>query len=181
MRQLIKTIRAEVGEFSELTTFEKCLLSGAAAVRKNAQAPYSKYWVGVALHNGKGGTTVFGCNVERCNWTQTTHAAQNAIDNLVALLGPAKSKVEVVALVAAPANQEIILPPEKITEPLTAIEQIIVPCGHCLQIIWENCWKDPNVKLIGLAQNGEVTRTTMGDAFPIPFGPEHLGVDYSLL
>ncbi len=175
MRTLTKAVQAAVGSFSELTATEQRLLTAAAAVRKNAQAPYSNYWVGVAILSARG-TIHVGCNVERCSWTQTSHAEQNALDSLVADLGPAKA--EIVALVAAPANTDVAIPPRETGGGLTAIEQVPVPCGHCLQIIWENCLQDPGVKLIALAANGEVVSTTMGDALPMRFGPEHLGVDY---
>jgi len=176
MRELTKLVSARVGKFSELTKEEQNLLIAAAKVRNNTQAPYSNYWVGVAVLSQKG-TVYLGCNVERCSWTQTSHAEQNAIDSMVADLGPTKS--EIIALVAGPAGISIDIPPKGESEPVSTIEQVPVPCGHCLQIIWENCLQDPNVKLIALMANGEVASTTIGDALPMRFGPEHLGVDYS--
>lgn len=176
MRELKKVIRAFVGEFCELTEEEQKLLKAAASVRENAQAPYSNYWVGVVILSNRGSMHI-GCNVERCSWTQTTHAEQNAIDSMIAKLGPAK--VEYVALVAASANTKVELESQKIAKQLQSIEEVPVPCGHCLQIIWENCFQDPSVKLIALAGNGEVVLTTIGDALPMRFGPEQLGVDYS--
>ena len=176
MREITKVIRASVGKFSELTDKEQSLLKAAASVRENAQAPYSNYWVGVVILSNHGSVHI-GCNVERCSWTQTTHAEQNAVDSMVAKLGPAK--IECVALVAAPANTKVEFEPQEIAKPLQSIEEVSVPCGHCLQIIWENCFRDPSVKLIALAGNGEVVRTTIGDALPMRFGPEDLGVDYS--
>lgn len=175
MRELTKTVKALIGEFAELTEEEQNLLRSAAKVRLNAQAPYSHYWVGVAVLSQKG-TTHFGCNVERCSWTQTTHAEQNAIDSMVAELGP--TKIEIVALVAAPAGASIVIPSQEIKEPISSIDEASVPCGHCLQIIWENCLRDPHVKLIALTESGGVISTTIGDALPMRFGPEHLGVDY---
>lgn len=175
MRELTKTIRASIGEFSELTAEEQDLLRAAAKVRLNAQAPYSKYWVGAAVRSQKG-TVHVGCNVERCSWTQTTHAEQNAVDSMVAENGPVK--VVAVAIVAAPAGVPVVLPPERKGVFVSTIDDVPVPCGHCLQIIWENCLRDPNVRLIALTKGGEVVSTTMGDALPMRFGPEHLGGDY---
>lgn len=176
MREIKKTVSAKIGDFSELQPDEQNLLLKAAEARLHAQAPYSNYWVGVAIRSARG-TTHFGCNVERCSWTQTTHAEQNAIDNMVAELGP--TKVEIVALVAASANTIVQIPPQKDDKSIFCIEEVPVPCGHCLQIIWENCLRDPQVKLIALTANGEIVSTTMGDALPMRFGPEDLGVDYS--
>jgi cytidine deaminase len=176
VRELKKVVRAKIGEFSELRPEEQNLLRKAAEARLHAQAPYSNYWVGVALRSTRG-TVHFGCNVERCSWTQTTHAEQNAIDNMVAELGP--TKVEIIALVAGPANADVKIPPQRTAKSISCIEEVPVPCGHCLQIIWENCLHDPQVKLIALTANGEVISTTIGDAFPMRFGPEDLGVNYS--
>ena len=149
------------------------MLHAAASVRENAQAPYSHYWVGVAvLSNGR---YYRGCNVERASWTQTSHAEQNAIDSMVAALGP--SKIEALSLVAAPENVKRIFPPVK-TGIARAIEEIPVPCGHCLQIIWENCFQDPDVRIYSLMSSGEIGVITVGNAFPLRFGPEHLGVYY---
>jgi cytidine deaminase len=175
MRELTKTIRASVGNFSELSKQEQDLLRSAGEVRINAQAPYSNYHVGVAILS-QDGTVHLGCNVERCSWTQTSHAEQNAIDSMVAKVGP--SKVRTVALVGGLKWTPVAFPPTEITNQISSIEQVPVPCGHCLQIIWENCFGDPNVKLIALTAGGEVVSTTIGDAFPMRFGPADLGVDY---
>lgn len=175
MRKLTKIISAKAGDFSELSLIEQELLRKAAEARLHSQAPYSKYWVGAAVQSAKN-TIHIGCNVERCSYTQTTHAEQNAIDSMVAALGPAK--IAAVALVAGPAGSIIQLPPQQPLKPISLIRHVPVPCGHCLQIIWENCYGDLRVKLIALASNGEVVRTTIGDAFPMRFGPNDLGIDY---
>ena len=118
-----------------------------------------------------------GCNVERGSYTQTTHAEQNAIDSMVADRGA--GKLITVALVGGPETIVYKFPPKKTDESITEIEDVPVPCGHCLQIIWENCHNDPNVRLLALARNGEVVLTTIGDAFPMCFGPADLGIDYT--
>lgn len=177
MREVGKVVRAKAYDFDELSNTEKALLVTAAMAREKAQAPYSKFKVGAAVISGRK-TVHSGCNVERCSWTQTTHAEQNAIDSMVADQGPVK--VTMVAIVAGPAKVSIELPPskkKKIPNPFSFIE-VPVPCGHCLQIIWENCFNDPYVKLMGLTSNGQVTITTIGDALPMRFGPADLGVNY---
>ena len=175
MKELKKTSRVLLYNFAELSGAGQELLYKAAKVRVNAQAPYSNYQVGVAIIS-KGGSIHVGCNVERCSWTQTTHAEQNAIDSMVAANGSAK--ILMLALVAAPAGQSVKLPPKVGHNPITELQDIPVPCGHCLQIIWENCYGDPNVELLALTANGEVAITDMGSALPMRFGPNHLGVDY---
>lgn len=95
---------------------------------------------------------------------------------MVAELGPAK--IRCIALVGEPEGTDTSLPPKRITRRISSIEEVPVPCGHCLQIIWENCFEDPNVELIALTPGGEVISTTIGDAFPMRFGPADLGVRY---
>jgi len=76
------------------------------------------------------GTIYTGCNVERSTYTQTTHAEQNATDNMVAAEGPAK--IVAMAIVGAPERADI-----------WNVERFACfACGHCLQIIWENCLAD---------------------------------------
>ena len=174
-----KKIRAGIFEPEELSPKIKQLFEYAIEVRKNAQAPYSNFYVGVAVVSGEG-IIYSGCNVERASWTQTTHAEQNAIDSMVAYEGP--SKIKALALVAEPKDKKITLGSKSgEKQKQLSIEDIPVPCGHCLQIIWENCFDDPSVPLFGLLPNGKISQTTIGDALPMRFGPTDLGVDYSRL
>lgn len=178
MKTLKSVASASLFNFKNFVEIGQRLISEAARVRLNAQAPYSNYWVGVAILSNSNSIHT-GCNVERCSYTQTSHAEQNAIDSMVAKEGSAK--IEIVALVAAPAGQLVELPPKVGDKPVTELCDVPVPCGHCLQIIWENCYGNPNVELIALTTNGEVAVTTIGDALPMRFGPNHLGVDYANL
>lgn len=162
-------------DWDELSDIQIELLKQAARARLNAQAPYSHYFVGVAILSGSG-KIYRGCNVERCSWTQTTHAEQNAIDAMVAEEGP--SKIIKLGLVAAPDNVQITLPPHRDGSHITP-DQVPVPCGHCLQCIWENCFNDKNVELLALCPNGQIAITTIDSAFPFKFGPADLGVNYS--
>lgn len=175
-----RTITGHIGVFSDLDKIVKEMFCVAIVVRKNAQARYSNYHVGAAVQSQKG-NIYGGCNVERASWTQTTHAEQNAIDNMVSKEGPVK--LVRLAIVAAPANLKIIFPYPSVVANSRKIrqvrfEEIPAPCGHCLQCIWENCQGDGKVELYGLLPTGEVTMITMDNAFPLKFGPEDLGVKY---
>jgi cytidine deaminase len=174
VENISKKVHISVGNFSELTEQEQKLFEYAAQVRMNAQAPYSNYFVGVAVLSDQD-TIHVGCNVERCSLTQTTHAEQNAIDSMVAALGP--SKIKSLAVVAAPAHVEVDLRAQK-KSPRPALESMAWCCGHCLQIIWENCFGDTTVKILSLLPNGEVAAATIGDVLPIHFGPENVGIVY---
>lgn len=172
MRKIAREVSVIIKDYSELSQDEKELLLAAQTARASAQAPYSKYWVGAAVRSNHG-TIHTGCNVERCSWTQTTHAEQSAVDRMVGVWGPAK--VMAVAIVGAPKGEASFHAKKKTRD----FKDISAPsCGHCLQIIWENCYENPSVKLIWLGPTGEIMVTTMGDAFPLPFGPEDLGVKY---
>lgn len=183
MRKLQKTIMAEVLNFKELSSLEKSLFGLACRARLNAQAPYSHYWVGSALITTSGNIFT-GCNVERVSWTQTDHAEQVAISSAIARLGVVR--IAGMAVVGGPEGQEIIWPPVKVCKhihPIKLVGDACPSCGQCLQIIAENCFNengvfDPAIPLLGY--NGdEIYRTTIGDAYPMPFLPQHLGVNYS--
>lgn len=171
-----RKISAYVFDFEGISPEAKQLFRKAVMVRKNAQAPYSNFHVGVAVLSASGGM-YSGCNVERASWTQTTHAEQNAIDSMVAAEGPVQ--MIKLALVAAPKGEEVVLGSTTADEKRVSVSDIPVPCGHCLQIIWENCFNDGLIPLMALMANGKISYTTIGDALPMRFGPADLGVDYS--
>jgi cytidine deaminase len=169
LNDIVKTTRIKKIFFSELLEEEKNLFYEALKVRNNAQAPYSNYHVGVAILSEKG-TVHVGCNVERCTWTQTTHAEQNAIDTMVSACGPVKIKK--VAVIAAPKNS-----PVSLTEQNGSSLSCVI-CGHCLQTIWENCFNDPSVEILTYEGNNVVACSTVGDLLPMRFGPADLNVSY---
>lgn len=176
MRTIETGIQAEILLFEELPALIRHLFMNALYVRKHAQAPYSGFHVGVGVVGSVRDRVRAGCNVERVSHSQCTHAEQNAIDTLVAAYG--SDKVTALALVAAPKDITIELPPVRTGEPVTFFSDIPVPCGHCLQIIWENCYGDKSVPLYALARSGEIVKVTIGDALPFAFGPEALGIRY---
>lgn len=153
----------------KLTDQERELCAHALRVRKNAQAPYSGYTVGAAVL-ACNGSVYIGCNVERCTLSQTTHAEQNAIDNMIAQQG--SSKITAIAFAAASKMTDIVLPDYITVDPAVHGS----PCGHCLQIIWENCYGDAHVKIIAVMPDGRVGVTTIGQALPMRFGPLDLGI-----
>ena len=187
MRTFERTIEIAVLSYQELTPKERLLLQHACFARLNAQAPYSNYWVGASLITVINGKFSDGCNVENVHY-EVVHAEENAISAAVTKLGP--FRIAAMAVVGAPAGQAVPWPPLKI-DPTTIISHIssvsdVCPsCGYCLQKIAENCFDetgkfDPNVVLIGYRpKTGEIYRTTIGDAYPMPFLPQYLGINYS--
>jgi cytidine deaminase len=162
--------------FSAFTPREQELINAALTARLRAQAPYSNFYVGSSVLTDKN-EIYAGCNVERCSYTQTTHAEQNAIDNMITHAGSAK--ITMIATAAAPKGQLIEL---NHPAPQNSLPDLISPahsCGHCRQIIWENCYNDQAVKCVLVASNGVIYCTTIGELLPFPFGPTELGISYS--
>ena len=175
MKLLAREIRIIMMEYQELSVDEKILFQMATDVRLKAQAPYSHFQVGVAVMSISGKIHV-GCNVERASWTQTTHAEQNAIDTMVACEGSAK--LFKLALVGGMTDMKVVVPPKRNISYELKFDEVPVPCGHCLQIIWENCHNDGAVELLSLCSNGLIAKVTIENAFPLKFGPKDLGVEY---
>lgn len=171
-----RKIQALLFSFKEISPENKEMFERAVEVRNRAQAPYSNFHVGVAVLSASK-KIYSGCNVERVSWTQTTHAEQNAIDSMVAAEGP--TQIVKLALVAGLKGEEVMLGETKIKPAQYYIADIPVPCGHCLQIIWENCFNDSQIPLMALMPDGRVSCVSIGDALPMRFGPADLGVDYS--
>jgi len=170
-RLYFQSITAKFYRFADLDGCDQELLWKANKARLNAQAPYSNYLVGAAVRSQDRIHT--GCNVERASYSQTSHAEQNAIDSMVAAEGPVK--IQSIAIIGAPVSVEIDL-----NGCVTGEPEVIAPsCGHCLQIIWENCYSDPGVRLICRTLSGHIMITKINDAFPFPFGPEDLGINYA--
>ncbi len=143
----------------ELSPEERRLVRKALRARQNAQASYLNFFVGAAVL-GCDGIVSTGCNVERANYTSTSHAEQVAIDSLIASNGPIG--IRAIVVVGAPRDQE----------PNTAVW----PCGHCRSIIWENCLGNKDVRIITLVGPDEVEISTIGELYPHAFGPEDLGI-----
>ena len=162
--------------FSAFSLREQELINAALAARSRAQAPYSNFYVGSSVLTDKN-EIYAGCNVERCSYTQTTHAEQNAIDNMVAHAGSAK--ITMIVAAAAPKGKDIALqnPAPESSKP--NLQSPAYFCGHCRQIIWENCYNDQSVKCVLVAPNGIIYCTTIGDLLPFPFGPIELGIAYT--
>ena len=155
-----------VSQLKELPPLDQYLLFFAKQAQANSQSPYSGFKVGAAVLDMSGNTSL-GTNVERCTYTQTTHAEQNAIDSMVAQYGP----IAICSLAINAINHENHLSIDEVK-----LEDLIFPCGHCLQIIWENCL-DADVKIISYLGNDLVARTTIGSLLPVRFGPSDLGIN----
>jgi len=151
------------------------LMLAAINARNNAQAPYSGYHVGAVILSAQGNIYA-GCNVERCSYTQTTHAEQNAIDSMITAEGPAQ--ITAIVIVAAPKNQVVTLQEFQQANILLQAPQGAC-CGHCLQIIWENAFDNKTLPIYLFFGNNQIYTTNIGMLLPFPFGPSELGITYA--
>jgi cytidine deaminase len=127
------------------------LLEAALEARRNAYAPYSKFLVGAALEDEKGGIHT-GCNVENATYGLTVCAERVAIFKAIS------EGVRRFRRIAVAADTETLTP----------------PCGACRQILWEFCG-DIEVMLVNLQGRTETMR--MASLFPRPFDSGFLTAD----
>jgi cytidine deaminase len=123
------------------------LVEAAAAVRKNAHAPYSGFAVGAAVLD-QHGRIHSGCNVENASYGLSVCAERNAV---AAMTAAGERRIKALAVVTD-------------TDPPTS------PCGACRQVLVE--FGQFPVILANLS--GERVRTSVGDLLPDAFTPETL-------
>ncbi|OGN04907.1 MAG: hypothetical protein A2831_02520 [Candidatus Yanofskybacteria bacterium RIFCSPHIGHO2_01_FULL_44_17] len=192
MLKLNEVIEVEILKFSELSALEKTLLERAFKVHLKAQAPYSHFQVGCSLATTFSTKLFDGCNIENANWSETGHAEENAISAAVCELGPCPIKE--LAVIGAMSGHALSWPiPEldwSLDSTIHLIGKLRIPnlsssCGSCLQKIAENCFDDtglfdPHVPLLVYDVSKKIIfRTSIGNAYPMPFLPQHLGVNYA--
>jgi cytidine deaminase len=119
------------------------LARAAAAARRRAYAPYSRFTVGAAVQAG--GRIHAGCNVENASYGLTVCAERAAV---AAAVAAGARRIEAVAVASA-------------TVPPTP------PCGMCLQTLAEFAGPDLPVLLVGARRARE--ETTLGALLPKAF------------
>lgn len=127
------------------------MLVAAIKTRKNAYAPYSKFYVGASVLTPEG--EIFsGCNVENASYSITVCAEKAAISNLV-LHG--KKRISAV-LVVGPGKD------------------MITPCGACRQMIREFADLNTPIYLCDEKQVKKIVK--LDDLLPYSFGPDFLNM-----
>ncbi|MBL7077263.1 MAG: cytidine deaminase [Kiritimatiellae bacterium] len=122
------------------------LLAAAAAVRRSAHAPYSKYLVGAALL-AEDGSVITGCNVENASYGLTMCAERVAIGTAVA---SGRTTFKAIAIVADEGPAPF-------------------PCGACRQVLAEFCGPDMPVYIAGAGYTDGYETTTLGALLPHAF------------
>lgn len=170
MSALSKEIKILVGSFAELSHNDQYLLDLARLVRMKAYSPYSNWRVGAAVRE-KQGRIYIGCNVEVSTYSQTGHAEQAAVYNMISEFGPA-ARIVAVAVIGGPAGERMPWPPVPQADS-PKWEDLAFACGHCLQIIAEFAEPQTPVRLLGIF-NGYACQVKLDEAFPVSFQRRHL-------
>lgn len=125
------------------------LIEAAAAVQKNAYAPYSNFKVGAALRTTSGEVFV-GCNVENIAYPEGTCAEAGAIASMIASGTTEFVEAAVVA------------------DSLTPVP----PCGGCRQKLAEFAAKDARITMA--TTDGALLETTVAALLPGAFDAGHM-------
>lgn len=125
------------------------LFRAAAAARRNAYAPYSRFAVGAAIRSASG-AIYSGANVENAAYPVGSCAEAGAI---AAMAAAGERQIAEILIVAESA------------EPL-------MPCGACRQRIFEFAMQD--TKVHSAAPAGLRKSVTFAELFPQAFGPGSL-------
>lgn len=129
-----------------MTVDEQQLIDAAKAVRANAHAPYSGYFVGAALIDDTGSMHT-GCNVENAAFPEGICAEANAIGAMVAAGGK-----RIVAIAVAGGAEEI---------------EACTPCGGCRQSIRE--FADEKTRIILIGEGNRIDSYTIDELLPAAF------------
>ena len=123
------------------------LIHAATEARERAYAPYSHYYVGVALRSADG-IIYRGCNVENASYPAGICAERVA---LVKAVSEGVREFDAIAIVTRDGG---------------------APCGICRQMLYEFA---PNLSVIIARTDGEVIFDgALHELLPLGFGPSHL-------
>ncbi len=123
------------------------LKSSALESRKNAYAPYSKYYVGASLVT-KSGKIFSGCNVENASFGLGNCAERTAVFKAVS---EGENQIELIVVSTKDGG---------------------TPCGACRQVLNEF---NPKMRVIAIDEEGHVHHdTTLDKLLPHAFGPANL-------
>lgn len=143
-----KTFKVNRQTMNNLSS-EKKLFELALAARKNAYVPYSHFAVGAAIET-QNGKYYAGCNVENISYPVGTCAEAGAIAAMVANGDKKICKILVLA----------------------DTDELITPCGACLQRIKE--FSDDSTLILLANKQGIQKKLTIAEMLPFGFANSEL-------
>lgn len=120
----------------------------AKNARKNAYAPYTKYYVGCAL-KASSGKIYSGCNIQN-HGIQALCAERTAF---IKALSEGERNFERIVICGG--------------EDLNKLDDNCTPCGYCRQFMSE--FTDENFKIYTVSENDSITEYSMKDLLPHNF------------
>ena len=130
------------------------MLLRAKSARKNAHAPYSKYYVGLALKTSSG-KIYYGCNIEN-------HGIQGICGERTAFakaLSEGEREFEKSAVVGGKNCN---------------VTELFMPCGVCRQVMAEFCRQD--FEIIVAKSTDEFYSFTLEQLLPHGFSPKNIKI-----
>ncbi len=132
---------------------KETLATAAKQAMLNAYAPYSGFCVGAALLCADG-SVYTGCNIENAGYGATNCAERTAFFKAIS---DGKKAFSAIAVCGGKGGQ------------LT--DTAVSPCGICRQVMREFCDDDFQIYLVA---DNAVKTMTLGELFPVSFGPDAL-------
>lgn len=129
------------------------LITAAKQAMLQAYAPYSGFCVGAALLCADG-TIYTGCNIENAGYSATNCAERTAFFKAIS---DGKKSFTAIAVCGGKNGQ--------------LADALVSPCGICRQVMREFCDDDFQIHLV---TDNAVKTLTLGELFPLSFGPDTL-------
>ncbi|MBU1015143.1 cytidine deaminase [Patescibacteria group bacterium] len=152
-------------EFSDLSQKEQELLNGARRMLDDPGPynPYSGFSVGVAVMTQGRGDLILGANVENASFGASICGERCALLTAHSLgYGD-----QCVGIAIVTRGQEGL-----------ATTEIASSCGLCLQVMQEYAFRSgvggSFLVLLATTDFSKILRCTLGDLYPVPFGPHNL-------
>ena len=160
-KKVTQQVEAEILDYSELNSDEKCLVDDAKSAVSRGYAPYSNFFVGSAVLLNDG-TVVTGSNQENAAYPSGLCAERVAIFSAGA--NHPTQKIRKLAIAAKPADAKDFV--------------IASSCGNCRQAMMEYQSKQEEpIELLFVRPENQVLKTTVRDLLPFGFDSDSLNGD----
>jgi cytidine deaminase len=143
---MIVAVLALTDIFNEgrLSCMDLALVGSASVARRHAYAPYSGYEVGAAVKDEEG--RIFtGCNVENASYGLSICAERVAINKMIS---EGSRKIDCIAIVTKDGG---------------------MPCGACLQVMFEFAEEPSTVEILVANENGDTDSFMLTELLPHGF------------